>query len=250
MDADLMLDPKIRNWVLIPILIIMLLVQMSRSWAQVLLKGSTPPEPGQFKQMQLLQRATRLRANNRLLSSRGFHMRRHFLVELKGIGLRQKFEGSAPNPMQNPDGMMNMMKGNMTMMVPNIAMMTFISFFFQGFVMVKVPFMLTEGFKQMLQRDISLQTLDTSYVSSLSWYFLALFGLRGFFSLVLGDQAVTDDAKIMQQQMGMGGGNPMQFDANKSYKQMREGVKHIQHQFFLGELEEEFMMLPAKKKTA
>jgi len=214
--------------------------------AQVLLKGSTPPEPEQFKQMQLLQRASRFRANNRLLSSRSFFMRREFLTGIKGKGLRQKFEGGAPNPMQNPDGMMNMMKGNMSMMIPNILMMTGISFFFQGFVMVKVPFMLTEGFKQMLQRDISLQSLDTSYVSSLSWYFLALFGLRGFFSLVLGDHSVNDDTKIMQQQMGMGGANPMQFDANKAYKQSRDGIKQIQHNFFLGELEEEFVLLPVK----
>lgn len=88
--------------------------------AQVLLKGSTPPEPEQFKQMQLLQRASRFRANNRLLSSRSFFMRREFLTGIKGKGLRQKFEGGAPNPMQNPDGMMNMMKGNMSMMIPNI----------------------------------------------------------------------------------------------------------------------------------
>jgi len=200
---------------------------------QILMKDEKPPEADQWKQMQLLSRSGRIRANHRLLCEESFEMRREHLVGEKGKWLRTKFDGPA-NPMQNPDTMMNMMKGNMTMMVPNIVMMTGISYFFTGFVMVKVPFMLTEGFKQMLQRDVALQTLETSYVSSLSWYFLALFGLRGFFTLVLGDQAVADDAKLMQQQMGMqSGANPMQFDAKKLYKQERDALKFVEHRDIL-----------------
>lgn len=61
------------------------------------------------------------------------------------------------NPMMNPNGMVDMMKGNMAFMVPNIVMMGLISYFFAGFVLVKVPFSLTLGFKSMLQRGIELE---------------------------------------------------------------------------------------------
>ena len=89
--------------------------------------------------------------------------------------------------------------------VPNMLMMTVISFFFSGFVLVKVPFPVTQRFKQMLQRGVDLATLDTSYVSSLSWYFLLMFGLRGFLRVVLGEDPDAMDAnREMQMQMGMG----------------------------------------------
>lgn len=43
-----------------------------------------------------------------------------------------------------------------------------ISHFFGGFVIVKVPFPLTTGFKQMFQGGLDLSTMDTFYVSSVS----------------------------------------------------------------------------------
>ncbi|CAD6255936.1 unnamed protein product [Miscanthus lutarioriparius] len=72
----------------------------------------------------------------------------------------------------------------------------------------KIPFPLTQRFRGMLQNGIDLSTVAVSYVSSRSWYFLNLFGLRGLFSLILGEENATDDAQKMMQMGGGFGFNP------------------------------------------
>ena len=63
-------------------------------------------------------------------------------------------------------------------------------------------------------------------VSSLSWYFLNFFGLRGVFALTLGKNEL-DDAQAMQQQMAMG------MDTTKAFAAVKEGIDMLQHEFML-----------------
>lgn len=105
-------------------------------------------------------------------------------------------------------------------MVQNMVMMQGISHFFQGFILLKVPFPLTRGFKMMFQRGLGEFTsnLDTSYVSSVSWYFLVMFGLRGFFRMVIGNPS-QEQMESNQMQMSLGltqSAGPKQFDAPKA----------------------------------
>jgi len=95
------------------------------------------------------------------------------------------------------DGMMAGMKTQMVMMVPQMVIMGWINFFFQGFVLIKLPFPLTLGFKSMLQRGIETPDMDVRWVSSLSWYFLNFFGLNGLYRLVLGGDNSADSTKDM-----------------------------------------------------
>ena len=110
---------------------------------------------------------------------------------------------------------MDMMKGNMSYMIPNFAMMSFVSYFFSGFVCLKMPFSLpSTHFKIMMQRGVDLSQLDVSYVSSLALYFLLMFGLNDVYALILGEGSEMDEQRMMQMQMGMGMmGNQAGFDA-------------------------------------
>ena len=85
-----------------------------------------------------------------------------------------------------------------------MVMMQGISHFFLGFVLIKLLFPLKNGFKQMFQSGLDLSTLETSYVSNVSWYFLVMFGLHAFFRPDIGDPSTkTLEITIKQQELGM-----------------------------------------------
>ncbi len=86
---------------------------------------------------------------------------------------------------------MGAMKGNMAMMVPQTLIMGWINAFFAGFVIMKLPFPLTPQFKSMLQSGVGTRDLDVRWVSSLSWYFLTLFGLQPVYNFILGSSNGT-----------------------------------------------------------
>merc|ERR550537_1605179 len=158
-----------------------------------MLRKDPPVNMEQVKHNNQLMRARRLRANSTYIPHSSFTARKHFFCDKSSGVLGQKFE--APNPMaamQDPSVMMNMMQGNMAQMVPQMAMMGIVVYFFSGFVLGKMPFPLTPSFKGMLQRGVGITTLETSYVTSMSWYFLVMFGMRGLHTLVLGAGASTN----------------------------------------------------------
>ena len=109
----------------------------------------------------------------------------------------------------------------MVSMVQNMVMIQGILHLFLCFVLVKVLFPRTSGFKQMFQRGLDLSTLKTSYVSNVSWYFLVMFGLHTFFCLAIGDTSPkTPESMIKQRDLGMAEGptpvGPQQFVAPKA----------------------------------
>ena len=66
-------------------------------------------------------------------------------------------------------------------------MMQGIQHFFSGFILLQIPFPLTVGFKNMFQKGVmEMPDLAASYVSSVSWYFLVMYGLRSFLKLIIG----------------------------------------------------------------
>jgi hypothetical protein len=130
-----------------------------------------------------------VRENARYLPKQSFLMRRHYLnnEETGLLKASQARPAVQSNPMTDPTMMTDMLKGNLTNVLPMIVIGGWINWHFSGFVTTKVPFPLTLRFKPMLQRGIELMSLDAAWVSSASWYFLNVFGLRSIYSLVLGE---------------------------------------------------------------
>ncbi|EEH57311.1 uncharacterized protein MICPUCDRAFT_58057 [Micromonas pusilla CCMP1545] len=226
--ADLRLDGDIRNWVLIPITIAMFLVGVVRHNFGKLLKSDAKVDLKALREAQAVIRAERVRNNAGYIQSHGFRQRRHFFChETTGV-FSKKSEKLNPQQqmMSDPSMMTDMLKKNLNMIVPQMLTAGWVNFFFTGFVVGKVPFPLTQRFRGMLQRGIELNSLDVSYISSLSWYFLNFFGLRGVFSLCLGENTL-DDAQAMQQQMAMG------MDTNKAFGAVKESLDMLQHEFLL-----------------
>jgi hypothetical protein len=127
------------------------------------------------------------------------------------------------------DGMVSGMKTQMVMMVPQMVIMGWINFFFQGFVLIKLPFPLTLGFKSMLQRGIETPDMDVRWVSSLSWYFLNFFGLNGLYRLLLGNDNSADSSTDMTASpfaaaAGANAANPVQ-DYVKLFKAERDNLE-------------------------
>jgi ER membrane protein complex subunit 3 len=130
-------------------------------------------------------RARLLRENGKYLTPQAFAMRKHFFNnEESGYFKTQNRPPAAPN---SSAMLTDLVKGNFINVLPMVVIGGWINWMFSGFVTTKVPFPLTLRFKPMLQRGVELQSLDASWVSSASWYFLNVFGLRNIYTLVLGE---------------------------------------------------------------
>eukprot|EP00597_Dinobryon_sp_UTEXLB2267_P003518 CAMPEP_0170074788 /NCGR_PEP_ID=MMETSP0019_2-20121128/12040_1 /TAXON_ID=98059 /ORGANISM="Dinobryon sp., Strain UTEXLB2267" /LENGTH=250 /DNA_ID=CAMNT_0010285337 /DNA_START=24 /DNA_END=776 /DNA_ORIENTATION=+ len=225
----------------------LILVGMGRHYIQLLLKSDpiiNESSLNEMKYKQILGQSARLRMHGNMLNDRAYGRRKAYFVRKTTGVLREKVPGPS-NPMSNPLAMMDMMKGNIMFMVQNFVLMGFVSSFFSGFVCLKIPFPLpSTHFKLMLQRDVNLSTLDVSYVSSLSWYFIVTFGLNGVYRLLLGDEGGEfEDMSMMQmQQMGAMGGNQMGFDASAAYKQEREWLSLARHHWIGAEDAEKILL--------
>ncbi|EPY53102.1 eukaryotic protein [Schizosaccharomyces cryophilus OY26] len=207
---QLLLDPALRNWVLLPIMFIMILIGVLRHNATILLQASPKRlTKEEIREQRLLQRAFAFRSNAFFLLPNSIENRKEFLVDALRSGKYLKpADPNAPknlNPMMDDktlETLMESMKGNMLMVVPQTIIMTWINEFFSGFILLKLPFPLTYQFKSIFQSGVATQDLSIQWVSSISWYFLNLFGLKSVYALLLGENNMASNA---ESEMGMSG---------------------------------------------
>jgi len=265
----LVLDPSIRDWVLLPIFIVMFGQGLLRQYLTFLMRDEKVVQVDALRTGQTLRRSQRLRAYASFLPWESWRARRKFMLthaladpstkpprnnnnnNKDGEEGEESSSQASPAQQQDPMAMVGMMKQNLMTVLPNMLMMGWVSYFFSGFVLVKLPFPLTDRFKSMLQRGISLQNLDVSYVSSLSWFFINLFGLRGVFSLVLGaDNGAVDNAQqMMQAQMAMGTGGMMGGpgappDPAKLFATERNEIEITTYQPIVAQVESRLLNIP------
>ncbi|KAL6845899.1 hypothetical protein ACP4OV_023347 [Aristida adscensionis] len=240
MAEELVLDTAIRDWVLIPLSVVMVLIGVLRYFVSKLMRSPVPsstPDPKNVKEGQLVIRARNLRSNSQFIPAKAFKARKvYYTNEENGLLHVPKEDAQKAQAamFSDPNMAMDMMKKNLSMIIPQTLTFAWVNFFFSGFVAAKIPFPLTQRFRGMLQNGIDLSTVDVSYVSSRSWYFLNLFGLRGLFSLILGEENATDDAQKMMQMGGGFGANPaMSLGAEK------DSLDIIQHDWVLPKMEQQ-----------
>lgn len=208
-----------------------------------------------IREQRNLLRGVNLRQNFNQISFSSFSARKNQLTTAYKRGEYLKDPDSQgkppPNPMTDPAGMdqmMNMLKGNMAMIIPQTLIMGWINAFFSGFVIMKLPFPLTIRFKSMLQSGVATRDLDVRWVSSLSWYFLNLFGLRSVFNYILGSDNSADQMAAQMQQMTPAGGanmfGPGQ-DPNKMFLAEAENLEVAggQHGWVLHDIEDRICRL-------
>ncbi|KAG8626921.1 hypothetical protein KVT40_005866 [Elsinoe batatas] len=241
-------DPALFYWILLPITVVMILTGVLRHYLSTLLQTAPKPQPiEKVRQQRSLMRGVNLRAQAQQLSPSSFQAKKaymiqaykdgHFLADPEGRGKPR------PNPMSDPammEGMMGMMKGNMAMMIPQTLIMGWINAFFSGYVIMKLPFPLTPQFKAMLQSGVGTRDLDVRWVSSLSWYFLTLFGLQPVYNFILGS---NNAANQVQQQMAQTQMSPMgpEQDPDKLFQNEAENLEVTPHYYILDGVEDRLL---------
>lgn len=240
MTTDLIVDSQIRVWVFLPIVVITFLVGIVRHYVSILLTSQKKVEIQQLKDSQVILRARVLRENGKYIPRDAFLMRRQVFNREEDGYLTQKRPAVTQNMMTDPSMMSDMVKGNLTNVLPMIIIGGWINWMFSGFITTKVPFPLTLRFKSMLQRGIELSHLDASWVSSASWYFLNVFGLRSIYALVLGENNAADQSRQMQDQMS-GAAMAMPQDPKIAFKAEWEALEIVDHQWALADIESKLL---------
>eukprot|EP01061_Rhynchopus_euleeides_P028391 TRINITY_DN4625_c0_g2_i1.p1 TRINITY_DN4625_c0_g2~~TRINITY_DN4625_c0_g2_i1.p1 ORF type:complete len:254 (+),score=118.03 TRINITY_DN4625_c0_g2_i1:136-897(+) len=246
-----MLDPSIRDWALIPIIVVTLLLQLFRHYVSMLMKDHSPCSVEFLRESQTVMRSTLCRTNRGWVPLESFEQRRKKYSEPEKGLLHKKpssDEGNPMNAMADPSAMKGMMVQQLLGIGPHIGMMTWVSHFFPSFIIAKLPFPLTSRFRAMFQRGIEHNTLEVTYITSVCGYFLIMFGLRGIITLLLGEASEFDEAEQFKNMTEGQMGGRQQVDMSKLYTAEVENWSEAltQHDFQLSGSEKRLLSLPAR----
>eukprot|EP01052_Picozoa_sp_SAG31_P020132 SAG31_NODE_1500_length_8090_cov_10.522588_9_plen_141_part_00 len=119
MGTDIILDPKIRDWVLLPLTLIMVFMGLGRHYVQMLMDKRRKQEKEQVRDMMTLRRGQMLSQNCYYLPKREFLARKQYYTDPTpdkntglAVGVFTGREDEKPDPTKNP-----MMSGKQNIMV-------------------------------------------------------------------------------------------------------------------------------------
>lgn len=190
------LDPSIHVWVLLPITIATLLMSLVRRNLRSIVQSAPRVSLSNIRLSSRLRRASMLRLNSHNLSSPQFEARRRYFLH-PDTGLKSSKKSHSPlTALMDPESMANHVVSMLITVLPHMFLGTWARYVFAGLIVCRLPFTLSPRFRPMLQSSLDLvaSNLDVSYVSSLSWYILNLFGNAGLLSLFSDDQ--SDDVFV------------------------------------------------------
>jgi ER membrane protein complex subunit 3 len=100
----MLIDPAIRDWVLLPLLALVVVLHFVRLYAMRLMTSDAAPDVVELKQKGLVARSQRLRANGGFITGQGFAMRKDALLATTGGALGDaSVVDKPPNPLAQPD---------------------------------------------------------------------------------------------------------------------------------------------------
>lgn len=198
-ESDLVLDWRIKIWVLVPITVATFVMGLLRHYVVLLLLQEPRVDIFKFRDASALARAHALREASGFIHPAQFEARRAYFLTPDGPLRKQGVTPSPMSLMMNPENLGNQVIGLLSSIVPQMVLGAWARFLFSGFAVCRVPFPLGQRFRGMLQAGIERagQDLDVSYVSALSWYIINLFGNSSIVQLFLSadnekESAITD----------------------------------------------------------
>lgn len=188
MSLDLVLDWRIRFWVLLPISVACILMGLLRSSFVSLLIRPHRVDLFKVRDAAALSRSSAFRRASRILHPAQVAARRSAFTASEGpLKIASTDKGSPLAALMNPEQIGNQVVGILSSTVPTVILGAWVRSMFGGFAVCRLPFPLSQRFRGMLQSGIERagQSLDVRYASAFSWFIFNLFGSSTITQLLL-----------------------------------------------------------------
>lgn len=231
------LDHGLQFWVMLPITLATILMALLRRNLTAFMLREPLTNLSKVMDGNNLARSARLRQNARFISHAQFEARRQTFIADKGPFDKPVLQMSSISAMMNPDNLANQVSTIAMSVLPQMILGEWASQVFAGVVVCRLPFTLPPRFRTMLQSGVETagQNLPVSYVSSLSWYILSLFGCGGLVSLLV--DAKDDEFFMPSVKSPLS----MNLNPNQVFSKEREALSSFTHKYSLHKEEEKFL---------